>query len=102
MRAAGRRGVRSDSTPLVTAFPIRATRLGGRAIHRRGPQVHPGLSAGLPGGCPSSRDHRGGSADVGAAGLMVFGRGGSAAVRVIEAGLRRDGDQMIAAGLVDR
>lgn len=33
---------------------------------------------------------------------MVFDRGGSPAVRVIEAGLRQVGDQMVAAGLVDR
>ena len=41
-------------------------------------------------------------ADVGGEGRVVFGRGGSPAVRVIEAGLRQVGDQMIAAGLVDR
>ena len=43
-----------------------------------------------------------GLADVSGEGRMVFGRGGSPAVRVIEAGLRQVGDQMIAAGLVDR
>jgi SAM-dependent methyltransferase len=43
-----------------------------------------------------------GLADVGGEGRVVFGRGGSPAVRVIEAGLRQVGDQMIAAGLVDR
>jgi SAM-dependent methyltransferase len=43
-----------------------------------------------------------GLADVGGEARVVFGRGGSPAVRVIEAGLRQVGDQMIAAGLVDR
>ena len=43
-----------------------------------------------------------GLADVGGEGRVVFGRGGSPAVRVIEAGLRQVGDQMVAAGLVDR
>jgi SAM-dependent methyltransferase len=43
-----------------------------------------------------------GLADVGGEGRVVFGRGGSPAVRVIEAGLRQVGDQMITAGLVDR
>ncbi len=43
-----------------------------------------------------------GLADVGGEGRVVFGRGGSPAVRVIEAGLRQVGGQMIAAGLVDR
>ena len=43
-----------------------------------------------------------GLADVGGEGRVVFGRGGSPAVRVIQAGLRQVGDQMIAAGLVDR
>src|SRR5260221_12460847 len=43
-----------------------------------------------------------GLADVGGEGRVVFGRGGSPAVRVIEAGLRQVGDQMIAAGLVGR
>ena len=43
-----------------------------------------------------------GLADVGGEGRVVFGRGGSPAVRVIEAGLRQVGDEMIAAGLVDR
>jgi hypothetical protein len=43
-----------------------------------------------------------GLADVGGEGRLVFGHGGSPAVRVIEAGLRQVGDQMIAAGLVDR
>jgi len=43
-----------------------------------------------------------GLADVGAEGRVVFGRGGSPAVRVIEAGLRQVGDQMIAGELVDR
>ncbi len=42
-----------------------------------------------------------GLADVGGEGRVVFGRGGSAAVRVIEAAFRQVGDQMIAAGLVD-
>jgi SAM-dependent methyltransferase len=43
-----------------------------------------------------------GLADVGGEARVVFGRGGSPAVRVMEAGLRQVGDQMIAAGLVDR
>lgn len=43
-----------------------------------------------------------GLADVGGEGRLVFGNGGSPAVRVIEAALRQVGDQMIAAGLVDR
>jgi SAM-dependent methyltransferase len=43
-----------------------------------------------------------GLADVGGEGRLVFDHGGSPAVRVIEAGLRQVGDQMIAAGLVDR
>jgi SAM-dependent methyltransferase len=43
-----------------------------------------------------------GLANVGGEGRVVFGRGGSPAVRVIEAGLRHVGDQMIAAELVDR
>jgi len=43
-----------------------------------------------------------GLADAGGEGRVVFGSGGSPAVRVIEAGLRQVGDQMIAAGLVDR
>lgn len=43
-----------------------------------------------------------GLADVSGEGRIVFGRGGSPAARVIEAGLRQVGDQMIAAGLVDR
>jgi SAM-dependent methyltransferase len=43
-----------------------------------------------------------GLADVGAEARVVFGRGGSPGARVIEAGLRQVGDQMIAAGLVDR
>lgn len=43
-----------------------------------------------------------GLADVGGEGRVVFGRGGSPAVRVIEAGLRQVGEQMIAAELVDR
>ena len=43
-----------------------------------------------------------GLAGVGGEGRLVFGRGGSPAVRVIEAGLRQLGDQIIAAGLVDR
>jgi SAM-dependent methyltransferase len=43
-----------------------------------------------------------GLADVGAEGRLVFGHGGSPAVRVIEAALRQVGDQMIGAGLVDR
>lgn len=42
-----------------------------------------------------------GLADVGGEGRVVFGRGGSPAVRVIEAAFRQVGDQMIAAGLVD-
>jgi SAM-dependent methyltransferase len=41
-------------------------------------------------------------ADVGAEGRLVFGTGGSPAVQVLEAALRQVGDQMIAAGLVDR
>ena len=43
-----------------------------------------------------------GLADVGGEGRLVFGRGGSPAAGVIEAALRQVGDQMIAAGLVDR
>ena len=43
-----------------------------------------------------------GLADVGGEARVVFGRGGSPAARVIEAGLRQVDDQMIAAGLVDR
>jgi hypothetical protein len=43
-----------------------------------------------------------GLADVGGEGRLVFGQGGSPAARVIEAALRQVGDQMIAAGLVDR
>jgi SAM-dependent methyltransferase len=43
-----------------------------------------------------------GLADVGAEGRLVFGHGGSPAGQVIEAALRQVGDQMIAAGLVDR
>lgn len=43
-----------------------------------------------------------GLADVGGEARVVFSRGGSPAARVIEAGLRQVGDQMIAAGLVDR
>lgn len=43
-----------------------------------------------------------GLADVGGEARVVFGRGGSPAVQVIEAGLRQVGDQMMAAGLVDR
>jgi len=43
-----------------------------------------------------------GLADVGAEARVVFGRGGSPVARVMEAGLRQVGDQMIAAGLVDR
>lgn len=43
-----------------------------------------------------------GLADVGGEARVVFGRGGSPAVRVIEAGLRQVCDQMISAGLVDR
>lgn len=43
-----------------------------------------------------------GLADVGGEGRLVFGQGGSPAVRVVEAGLRQVGDQMIATGLVDR
>jgi SAM-dependent methyltransferase len=43
-----------------------------------------------------------GLAEVGAEGRLVFGNGGSPAVRVIEAALRQVGDQMISAGLVDR
>jgi SAM-dependent methyltransferase len=43
-----------------------------------------------------------GLAGVGAEGRLVFGNGGSPAVRVLEAALRQVGDQMIAAGLVDR
>lgn len=43
-----------------------------------------------------------GLADVGGEARVVFGPGGSPAARVIEAGLRQAGDQMIAAGLVDR
>ena len=43
-----------------------------------------------------------GLADVGGEARVVFGRGGSPGARVMEAGLRQVGDQMIAAGLVDR
>jgi hypothetical protein len=43
-----------------------------------------------------------GLADVGGEGRLVFAPGRSPAARVIEAGLRQVGDQMIAAGLVDR
>lgn len=43
-----------------------------------------------------------GLAEVGGEARVVFGRGGSPAARVIEAGLRQVGDQMISAGLVDR
>jgi len=43
-----------------------------------------------------------GLAEVGGEARVVFGRGGSPSVQVIEAGLRQVGDQMIAAGLVDR
>ncbi len=43
-----------------------------------------------------------GLADVGGEGRLVFARGGSPAAGVIEAALRQVGDQMIAAGLVDR
>jgi hypothetical protein len=32
---------------------------------------------------------------------LVFGRGGSPAARVVEAGLRRVGEQMVTTGLVD-
>jgi len=42
-----------------------------------------------------------GLADVAGEARVVFARGGSPAARVIEAGLRQVGDQMIAAGLVD-
>ena len=45
---------------------------------------------------------RSGLADVGGEGRLVFGNGGSPAVRVVEAALRQVGDQMIAAGLVER
>jgi SAM-dependent methyltransferase len=45
---------------------------------------------------------RSGLTDVGAEGRLVFGHGGSPAVRVVEAALRQVGDQLIAAGLVDR
>ena len=43
-----------------------------------------------------------GLAGVGGEARVVFGRGGSPGARVMEAGLRQVGDQMIAAGLVDR
>jgi len=43
-----------------------------------------------------------GLADVGGDGRLVFGPGGSPVAGVIEAALRQVGDQMIAAGLVDR
>lgn len=43
-----------------------------------------------------------GLADAGGEGRLVFGRGGSPVAGVIEAALRQVGDQMIAAGLVDR
>ena len=43
-----------------------------------------------------------GLADIGGEARVVFGRGGSPGARVMEAGLRQVGDQMIAAGLVDR
>lgn len=39
---------------------------------------------------------------VGGEARVVIGRGGSAAARVVEAGLRQVGEQMIAAGMVDR
>jgi hypothetical protein len=42
-----------------------------------------------------------GLADVGGEGRLVFGRGGSPAARVVEAGLRRVGEQMVTTGLVD-
>jgi SAM-dependent methyltransferase len=41
-------------------------------------------------------------ADVGGEARVVFCRGGSPGARVMEAGLRQVGDQMVAAGLVDR
>ena len=43
-----------------------------------------------------------GLGDVGGEGRLVFGEGGSPVAGVIEAALRQVGDQMIAAGLVDR
>lgn len=43
-----------------------------------------------------------GLADVGGEARVVFCRGGSPGARVMEAGLRQVGDQMIAAGLADR
>lgn len=43
-----------------------------------------------------------GLADVGGEGRLVFGQGGSPGMRVMEAALRQVGDQMIAAGQVDR
>ena len=43
-----------------------------------------------------------GLADVGGEGRLVFGPGGSPAAGMMEAALRQVGDQMIAAGLVDR
>jgi hypothetical protein len=43
-----------------------------------------------------------GLADVGGEGRTVFGHGGSPAMQVIEAAFGQVGDQMIAAGLVDR
>jgi SAM-dependent methyltransferase len=43
-----------------------------------------------------------GLADVGGEARVVFSLGGSPGARVMEAGLRQVGDQMIAAGLVDR
>jgi 2-polyprenyl-3-methyl-5-hydroxy-6-metoxy-1,4-benzoquinol methylase len=43
-----------------------------------------------------------GLVDVGGEGRLVFGQGGSPGMRVMEAALRQVGDQMIAAGHVDR
>jgi SAM-dependent methyltransferase len=43
-----------------------------------------------------------GLADVGGEGRLVFGQGGSPAMRVMEAALHQVGDHMIAAGSVDR
>jgi SAM-dependent methyltransferase len=43
-----------------------------------------------------------GLAHAGGEGRLVFGAGGSPAARVVEAALRQVGDQMIAAGLVNR
>lgn len=43
-----------------------------------------------------------GLADIGAEGRVVFARGGTPAAQILVSGLRQVGDQMIAAGLLDR